>query len=1498
MYIKDRIVAGLNTYLFLLLLSTGTVSALPGGDSLFIPVPPGGYAWSVFSDSTGLGDFTTVNTNAPGPLTGFSHVLPDSAMLAVELSAGWLNEDLTVRLTDLLYKDVINEMPVAPAFADVNGDGLEDLFLTGEESGSVLRVFTAPDWVELAEFTDSMELRTAMDMNNDGSPDSSFLSDEGVLTLCSGDSVLLATEGFDISGVTGTALCDMEGDGLADLVVGTEAGNILIYRNRGTDDTPCFLPFSSVSRSAFPVNPGAFSSPALFLSSDSVLVAAVGTQQNGLSFYTSNSEEFPEWTAAGVAGSKDMLLNISPVVVDLSGDTLLVCGTRNGIIYEVDRSADSLRVMDLPPIPGTYPSLALTSVNGDVFPDLIAGTREGEVFFLLGNEGWFAGNWIRIDSIPLIPSGAPAAWKSGLVFGSKDGDIRYFSRNSHGSWVDSTENSEFCNIDVGEYSTPVFIDMDGDGNDELIVGSSGGSLTCFELDENAFDENSLYLEKISWEFEPNSAVSTIEAYYSRYFSPYSVFRSPSGSREVNEFSRIIVDAEPIHRDEIAYCIAHTPVGTLRAMLENGDSDLFAVNASAIYEMAEKLDYVTLHDSEDGTVCSLKTAENGWTEVSRENYYRFVVHPRILFEIPARINAEYWSTPRDTLSASLREWLNYEPDSLYGGSPDHVFWREFIPSDTPGGRTLEDRIMDAGTVDEAVVRLCNFQSHSQPGGLMTFGYMTNDLQPMIIYRKAYGSCGEQSILQTALCRTFFIPAYVVGCRGEDHQWNHYLDPASGRWNHWDINYGISGIGNLWVSGEGVNHARKNISTISAFGPDGEVWPVTCSVLAPSGSGYMEGDSGYTHTAQVEISVTDPNGVPVDGAMVMARSHWKNANSVCEFIYTDEFGRCTFFPGWQPNGGYTIDIISPFGSAGSTNISFMEGKSYRISYAVPRSIPSAQIISVPESGSSWSMSVSSRLFPVPYFSGTLYSLSDSSGSDSFRGRDWVQWRQSESQGEMLFMNGENFRDYTNGLNCNAVRHPFIPGQGDTCFAVLDNRNSFFTWREFNFSQREYSDGGEMIPDAPVWLHRQAESREPVVATCTRDSSVAEGAGNICWIRYYQDLELQQDDPDDPLSSVQILGPFRVPAGERSLSIESSADHSGLDMDLFLFRDHNANRLVDGMAELESKSTSPTSNESTSLEEPDSSAVFWIYMHGWQVDEDGGTFDLGLSFEPEMLPVHSLSPTGYQRSLPQRFSFVTVTDTLETGDIFLNSGETVVFPEKEGDLWHFEVSSPAEFFADGSIQVFLSNGELMDNLEWAFYLDSTPPVLVTRFIEVDYPTMKALVEIECTDAQSGIEKTVLSAETRESEELALTEDSIWIRKIDVLSFSGQTLSLEICAVDSAGNETEESYTISIPSRPAVVFSSAYPSGSVYDHTPILQLFADFRDTLADWTAAATLSGEGFLEEHIPIADGNIIQFTSGVFLQDGEYTVNVQILGSDGVIIGEHSWSFTVETMTSTR
>ena len=83
------------------ILTAGTLWAQPSDDTLSITIPPGGYSWSVFTDSTGFSDFETVSVLAPGPITGLNAMLPDSSAGVLEICSEWLREDLTIRFTDL-----------------------------------------------------------------------------------------------------------------------------------------------------------------------------------------------------------------------------------------------------------------------------------------------------------------------------------------------------------------------------------------------------------------------------------------------------------------------------------------------------------------------------------------------------------------------------------------------------------------------------------------------------------------------------------------------------------------------------------------------------------------------------------------------------------------------------------------------------------------------------------------------------------------------------------------------------------------------------------------------------------------------------------------------------------------------------------------------------------------------------------------------------------------------------------------------------------------------------------------------------------------------------------------------------------------------------------------------------------------------------------------------------------------------------------------------------
>ena len=1460
-----------------------------------VTVPPGGYAWATVLPEGGVSEFRTVPVLTHGPWPSMRADLPALADSAVEACPELFREALFIRLSDLLYEDLDLGQPLQPAFLDVDGDGMEDLLLA-DTSGRLLSAYRFPDLQEMQTEGVSGDARTLMDITGDGLADSVHITEEGLLVVRSGHRPVLTMDGFDIPAISGSALGDMEGDGLADLVLGTVTGRVLVLRNTGTTYTPCFMPFRRSSRRVLPRPPGSFSSPEV-IRSDSVLQFAVGSMNDGVTIYEAALGEGsisivlmdtvhtdPEGTA----------LNLTPLSVDrTAGDGLLFAG-RDGTVYTLTGNGGTLGPSDIPSVPGTYPVLTSIDVNGDGAADLLAGTGEGGVFFLEGAEDGFHGDWLELPELSGIPSGAPEAWNDGVVFGTGEGSFIYFRRDEDGSWADMTSSSPFRDLDPGGYSVPSFADLNRDGTLEMMAGNADGGLTLYQLEAQPGADAPIFTETFSWSLQPGGAVSGLDSYYSRYYRPFTVLRTPAGEDIVSAYSREILNAPPAFRDEVSYCIANTPTEVLREMHGRGDTDLFRVNAGELHLMADALEYVSVFDSAGMSSCSLRTMD-GWCRVDPEVYYRFMVHPRILFEVPARIDADYWTAPRDSSSTTLEEWLNHEPDSLFGGSGSHVFWREFIPRDSSGGEPLMMRMERASTYEEAVLRICNFQSHSQPEGMMSFGYSTNDLQPMVIYRKAYGSCGEQSILQTALCRTFMIPAYVVGCRGEDHQWAHYLHPGSGKWDHWDINYGLKGIGGIWVSGEGVDHGGKTISAITAFGPDNTVWPVTRSAIASPGSGYMSGDSGYTETADVMITVEDPAGRPVEGALVLARSHWENANSVSWFEYTDALGRCGFQLGWEPNGGYTFDVVSPFGTTGSLNTSFSEGERYSLTYNVPCTMPLPQQIDMPGSSSGIDTTVICRLYPVNYYANSLYSIELEEGEPATPG--WTEWDVAASGGSILFMDGLNFRRYRNGLNCRAVDGPFIPEPGDTCYAVLDNRGAMFVWRVFDFPVEQRD---RVTPAADVsWLRDTLAGPIPLVLPCLTGTDGPAAEQGHSWTYSLKDLQIFQDDPSDPLAAGHVTGPFRVPPGERLLQVETSTAVEGTDIDMFVFRDSDGNISVDGMEEMFSSSTTPTSAERVSLPVEDTTSVYWVYVQGWQVPEAPAAVDLGFSFHPEFVPVRDLEPTGYVASLPDSFSFRLAGPDPLCVPMLVFQGDTVR-PVRTGDRWSVPAAVFPEDFMTGEVEVVTDGSEHLGTASWNVRVDSLPPELRQISLSVDTASMTCSVEIAAFDAVSGVMSLSVSSDSL-PEVRCRSNDSTWTCSIDLLPAAGGTAELEFICSDSAGNAVTEPLTLPVPGRPLVVFGHAYPVRTVYDHRPVLQVRADTEHDPEELSASASLSdtsGAAVLEMGPAVLDGRLVQFLPREPLQDGHYRATVVLRGRLGEVLGEYSWSFEISTMNSTR
>ncbi len=125
-----------------------------------------------------------------------------------------------------------------------------------------------------------------------------------------------------------------------------------------------------------------------------------------------------------------------------------------------------------------------------------------------------------------------------------------------------------------------------------------------------------------------------------------------------------------------------------------------------------------------------------------------------------------------------------------------------------------------------------------------------IQPVRIYRKHMGRCGEHQDIACAAARTALIPTVCTVNSGEDHVWNEFWDQ---RWVHWDANSKNN------VDRKGSHdkdyYGGKDISSVWDCRGDGHIMSVT---------------NDYTPTCTFTATVLDSKGRPVDGAEILIGS----------------------------------------------------------------------------------------------------------------------------------------------------------------------------------------------------------------------------------------------------------------------------------------------------------------------------------------------------------------------------------------------------------------------------------------------------------------------------------------------------------------------------------------------------------------------------------------------------------------------------------------------------
>jgi hypothetical protein len=308
----------------------------------------------------------------------------------------------------------------APVPVDLDLDGDLD-FLMGVIGGAHNPVTTATDNFYHFERTakDRFELRTKRFIN-----------------------------GIDLGSESVPAAGDLDADGDLDFVVGSkidatgDAGRLTVFRNTGTKTAPAFR-----QEAALKLVDDFHLAPTLGdLDGDGDLDLLVGTWNKGIRYVrnegTAREARFVDDPAAAIAPPRASL--VSPVLADLDadGDLDLLMGTANGAVfhYRNDGNAKGARFVLVTErlgefSPGRRTRSAVSDVTGDGLVDLLVGHETGGVV-LYRNAG-----------------------------------TRQAPR--------FVEDASF-KLALPPLSTPLAIDLDGNGRVELVVGTVSGGLVVWK----------------------------------------------------------------------------------------------------------------------------------------------------------------------------------------------------------------------------------------------------------------------------------------------------------------------------------------------------------------------------------------------------------------------------------------------------------------------------------------------------------------------------------------------------------------------------------------------------------------------------------------------------------------------------------------------------------------------------------------------------------------------------------------------------------------------------------------------------------------------------------------------------------------------------------------------------------------------------------------------------------------------------------------------------------
>ncbi len=366
------------------------------------------------------------------------------------------------------YADMDVGGVAVPAFADIDADGDYDLFI-GNDDGYVVFyrnigtreeavwMFVTDDY--LGSSVGWLALPALADVDDDGDLDF-FVGSWGKISHWRNDGAptrpawTLVTHKYaniyEEGGGLLPAFADLDEDGDLDMLLGWEFGPIRTYTNVGTPSTPVW---ARTVDDTCPLDLSGYSTPALGdWDGDGDLDLLVGEYHSRVHTFRNDAGGFaePAWTDVGLVAAVDPddLYHAAPALVDIDGD-----GDLDLFVGEDGGTMDFLRNVGS----SSNPNWVLAATDYEGFD---VGTYAKPTFGDLDDDGDYD-----------------------LLVGAGDGRLHFYENigtSTSSSWADP--DHYYGEFDVGSYSAPYLVDLDGDLDTDLLVGDEDGRVWALEND--------------------------------------------------------------------------------------------------------------------------------------------------------------------------------------------------------------------------------------------------------------------------------------------------------------------------------------------------------------------------------------------------------------------------------------------------------------------------------------------------------------------------------------------------------------------------------------------------------------------------------------------------------------------------------------------------------------------------------------------------------------------------------------------------------------------------------------------------------------------------------------------------------------------------------------------------------------------------------------------------------------------------------------------------------